>query len=104
MMLHKSQASICTAFVFYATIEKRNPLKTSENTSKVSSSHLAEVDCYFTTDFTFNNTISELIVWTVTCIFIKCFTEVIRLIALNFLHFGIFQKDTKHLRCSTQIF
>ena len=32
MMLDKSQASTCTVSVFYATIEKRNSLKTSENT------------------------------------------------------------------------
>ena len=32
MMLDNSQASTCTAFVFYATIEKYNSLKTSGNT------------------------------------------------------------------------
>ena len=30
MMLDESQVSTCTAFVFYVTTEKSNPLKTSE--------------------------------------------------------------------------
>ncbi len=31
-MLDNSQASTCTAFVFYVTTEKPNPLKINENT------------------------------------------------------------------------